>query len=115
SFQLPPNCPSTSVSADCPNTLGQTFHAFTVWPHMHVKGRALTTMLKHAGAADQLVTDRPTYDFGAQYLEPASFLIQPNDTLTTRCTWDTTGATGNTPWGESTSQEMCFNFIYLYP
>ncbi len=115
SFSLPPNCPATSVQASCNNVLNTTFNVFTVWPHMHLRGRAMKTTLVRSGAADQIVTDRPMYDFGSQYLETANFQFKPGDRLVNRCTWDTMGATGPVSWGEETSREMCFNFLYLYP
>ena len=77
---------------------------------MHLKGRSLKSMI-----GSTVVTDRPNYSFNSQYLEPANFQIKPGDTVTTRCRWDTTGATGYTPWGEDTTQEMCFNFLYVWP
>lgn len=113
-LSLPPNCPATSASGTCTNVLGTTYNVFTTWPHMHVKGRAMKTTLR-SGGVDTVVTDRPMYDFGSQYLETVSFQFKPQDVLTNKCTWSTMGATGTTSWGEATSDEMCFNFLYLYP
>jgi len=114
-LSLPPNCPATSAEGTCTNITSTTFNVFTVWPHMHVKGRAMLTTLKRTGQADVIVTDRPNYDFGSQYLEPANFQFRQGDVLVNKCTWNTMGATGTTTWGEETSREMCFNFLYTYP
>jgi hypothetical protein len=114
-FSLPPNCPAVSVSGNCTNILNTTYNVFTVWPHMHVRGRAMETVLQHSGSADLNVTDRPNYSFGSQFLEMANFQFQHNDTLVNTCTWDTTGAPGNVNFGEATTDEMCFNFLYMYP
>jgi hypothetical protein len=114
-FHLPPNCPAVSVQGTCNNFLNTTYNVFTVWPHMHVRGRAMLTTLQHAGSADQVVTDRPNYYFGSQTLETANFQFQHGDNLINKCTWDTTGASGPVSFGEATSDEMCFNFLYLYP
>ncbi len=109
-FSLPPNCPKATTAGDCYNFSGTDYNVFTVWPHMHLKGRALKSTI-----GSTVVTDRPNYSFGAQYLEKANFVFKKNDTMNTRCTWDTTGVTGSTPFGEDTSQEMCFNFLYVTP
>jgi hypothetical protein len=114
-LSLPPNCPATSAQGTCTNVLGTTYNVFTVWPHMHRMGRAMTTTLQHSGAADVVVTNRPNYDFNSQYLEAMTFQFRSGDTLVNRCTWNTSGATGTVHWGEATSDEMCFNFLYLYP
>lgn len=112
SFDLPPNCPKAEAKGTCnnPSFLNTTFDVFTVWPHMHLKGRSLKSTI-----GSTLVTDRPSYSFNSQYLEPANFQFKPGETMTTTCRWDTTGATGTIPWGEDTTQEMCFNFLYTTP
>jgi hypothetical protein len=109
-FSLPPNCAKASVAGDCLNFSGKDYDVFTVWPHMHVRGRALQSKI-----GSSTVTDRPNYSFGAQYLEKASFTFHKNETMNTRCTWDTTGATSAVKFGEATSEEMCFNFLYVTP
>lgn len=111
-FALPPNCPKAEAQGTCvnPGFLNTTYNVFTVWPHMHLKGRALKSTI-----GSTVVTDRPNYSFQSQYLETANFQFKPGETITTRCRWDTTGATGPTPWGEDTAQEMCFNFLYVTP
>ncbi len=114
SFSLPPNCSQVSVSAGCHNFLSSSYDVFTVWPHMHVKGRAQQTTLTHSGQTS-VVEDRPNYSFGSQYLEASNFTFASGDDLKVKCTWDTTGATAVTKWGEATSDEMCFNFLYVTP
>ncbi len=114
-FSLPPNCAGVSESGTCPNITSTDYNVFTAWPHMHVRGRAMMTTLQHSGSPDQLVTNRPNYSFGSQYLETTSFVFAHGDTLINDCTWDTTGATGSVDFGESTTDEMCFNFLYMWP
>ena len=109
-FSLPPNCPKAQADGICPNIGNITYNVFTVWPHMHLKGSALLSTI-----GNTVVTDRPNYSFNSQYLETANFQFKPGDQLKTRCTWNTVGQTGPTPWGEDTAQEMCFNFLYVEP
>jgi hypothetical protein len=114
-FSLPPNCTQATLTSNCKNPLSSTFNVFTTWPHMHVRGRAMKTVLQHSGSADLTVTDRPNYSFGSQFLESANFQFSGGDTLVQTCTWDTTGASGPVKFGEATSDEMCFNFLYMWP
>lgn len=109
---LPPNCPKAEAEGSCTNlaVLNTTYSVFTVWPHMHLKGRQLTSTI-----GNTVVTSRLNYSFGSQYLEPANFQFKPGETMKTKCRWDTTGVTTGTPWGEDTAQEMCFNFLYVWP
>jgi len=112
SFTLPPNCPKAEAEGTCENYsfLNTTYNVFTVWPHMHLRGTALTST-----NGNTVVTDRPNYSFNAQYLEKANFQFKPGDKIKTKCRWNTVGATAPVKWGEDTAEEMCFNFLYVWP
>lgn len=116
-FTLPPNCPKAEAEGVCENYsfLNTTYNVFTVWPHMHLRGKALTSTLTPPSGTATVVTDRPNYSFGSQYLEKANFQFKPGDKIKTKCRWDTTGATAPVKWGEDTAEEMCFNFLYVWP
>ena len=40
-------------------------------------------------------------------------VIQPGDTLVTNCVYSAKSQTTRTRFGESTSDEMCFNFLMV--
>jgi hypothetical protein len=40
--------------------------------------------------------------------------VHPGDTLTTTCTWMNPGSSA-VGFGESTTSEMCYNFVLSYP
>src|SRR4029079_6849350 len=65
SFSLPPNCLKAQASGSSYNPFAD-YNVFSVWPHMHLKGRALKSTV-----GSTVVTDRPNFDFGSQYLEKA--------------------------------------------
>jgi len=54
------------------------------------------------------------FDFNSQQDYPSDKLIHEGDKLTTTCTFDNdSGRVVN--YGESSEDEMCFNFVMMYP
>jgi hypothetical protein len=94
------------VDSGC--TLGRAATLFAVAPHMHKLGVHMTA---HLGATTLLDRD---YSFDQQTFAVVSAPAQPGDRITTECTYanDTGAPVG---FGQSTTQEMCFLIVYLYP
>ncbi|MEE2903357.1 MAG: hypothetical protein VYC39_13565 [Myxococcota bacterium] len=90
---------------------------FQNFPHMHEFGLRITLELKRAGTSNwEMLTEVPAWDFEDQPNLPIRSTEQQlnvGDQLRTSCWWDTQGR--DISFGESTSDEMCFNFIYHYP
>lgn len=42
-------------------------------------------------------------------------VIEPGDSLVTECSWDTSQTNRSVRGGLATSEEMCFNFLNVYP
>jgi hypothetical protein len=62
------------------------------------------------------LTEIPAWDYEDQPNMPipmAEQQLDVGDQLRTTCWWDTQGR--DISFGEETSDEMCFNFIYHYP
>jgi hypothetical protein len=78
-------------------------------PHMHLQGRHMTTVINRAGGGTETLIDKP-FDFQTQVSYSTPAVVHKGDTLTTTCTYATP-----TPFGESTNQEMCYNFVLAYP
>jgi hypothetical protein len=78
-------------------------------PHMHLQGRHMTTVINRAGGGTEMLLDKP-FDFQTQVSYSTPAVIHKGDTLTTTCTFATP-----TPFGESTNDEMCYNFVLAYP
>lgn len=90
---------------------------FQNFPHMHQLGLRITLEVQRGGSGPwDLLTEVPAWDFEDQPNVSIPAMEQQLDTgdkLRTTCWWDTQGR--NVSFGESTSDEMCFNFIYHYP
>lgn len=78
-------------------------------PHMHLQGRHMTTVINRAGGGTEMLLDKP-FDFQTQISYSTPQVIHKGDTLTTSCTYATP-----TPFGEKTTDEMCYNFVLAYP
>lgn len=51
----------------------------------------------------------------AMEIEPSQQVLMPGEELVTTCTYDSTSRNKTTTFGESTTDEMCFNFLFYYP
>lgn len=91
----------------------QDIHFLFSSPHMHKLGSHMTTIINRKGGMPETVVDNP-FAFNDQRQYPVTNVVHPGDTLTTTCTFmnDTDDAVG---FGESTTSEMCYNFILSYP
>ena len=92
-------------------------HVIGASPHMHEYGRAFRTeLVRNGGAGQEMVTDVPAFTFENQgmYINDPEVVIQPGDQLVTTCTYDNPNPFAVT-FGEGTGDEMCFNFMLVYP
>jgi copper type II ascorbate-dependent monooxygenase-like protein len=112
SFSLPPGQTSVSRSGTC--SIQQTMHTFVFSPHMHLLGKAARLDLVRGGQTMPLA-DVPNFAFDSQIHYPGTWTFNPGDGVTGTCTWDTTSRSSTTPFGEGTSDEMCFLFVGHYP
>jgi hypothetical protein len=83
---------------------------------MHKLGTKFTTTLT-SGKTTTPIVDVPKWDFNDQItypVDPATTLVRPGDTLTTTCTY-TNPTDKAVTFGEKTENEMCLNFIMVYP
>jgi hypothetical protein len=78
-------------------------------PHMHLQGRHMKTVINRKGGGTEVLLDEP-FDFQTQISYKTPAVIHAGDTLTTTCEFATP-----TPFGQSTNQEMCYNFVMAYP
>ena len=76
---------------------------------MHLQGRHMTTVINRAGGGTEMLIDEP-FDFQTQISYSTPQVVHKGDTLTTTCTYATP-----TPFGEKTTDEMCYNFVLAYP
>jgi len=121
-INIPAGAEGHEVSGTCPSWitsyLQEPLFAIASFPHMHQLGRSLSTVLLRGGdeAAAETLVDVPAFNFENQafYPQDPSMTIMPGDALRTTCTYDNPGAQ-NVFFGEATEDEMCFNFVMVYP
>jgi hypothetical protein len=114
-FLSPINGSNVSKTYTC--SLGAPITIFSDFPHMHQTGLRITLDVLPSGQSNwtNLVDVSPWSFFDQPNIDipPAAQQLQSGDQLRTTCWWDTQGRTIN--YGEASSDEMCFNFIYHYP
>jgi hypothetical protein len=88
-------------------------HIFAAWPHMHKLGSRMQTVINRVGGGQEVLIDKP-FNFASQVSYPTPAMLNPGDTLLTTCHYDNTTA-GAVAFGPSTTQEMCYDFLYAYP
>lgn len=107
-FRIPPRTMGYTYSERFPNDLGLDAEVWGLLPHMHTRGKSITMR----SDTECLITI-PRWDFHWQraYFRPKAAPISQTSGLTLECTWDNPDDQTVT-WGERTSDEMCFAYIY---
>lgn len=115
--------PVPSTTSTCTHTISQDETVIEAAPHMHLLGRSLKIVLNPGSATQQVLLDRPHYNFDNQF---ASILKKPialhkGDKVQVTCTFDP-GLRQLLPqlkklapryvtWGEGSSDEMCLGIL----
>jgi hypothetical protein len=121
-INIPAGAQGHTVEGTCPswmtNLLPEPVHILASFPHMHELGRRITTEILRDGleSAAETLVDVDPFQFTNQqyYAHEPEVLIHPGDSLRTRCVYD--NPNDHTVFlGEGTEDEMCFNFVMIYP
>jgi len=107
-FRIPPRTMGHTYSERFPNELGLDAEVWGLLPHMHTRGKSITMR-----SDTECLISIPKWDFHWQraYFRPRPAPISQSSGLTMECVWD--NPTDDTlTWGERTSDEMCFAYIY---
>jgi len=121
-ISIPPHAMGHEEEGTCPswttNFLPEPLHAIASFPHMHELGRKFSTEILRGGSeanVDTLVeVNAFSFEDQTYYPHEPEVLIQPGDALRTTCTYDNLGDS-QVHFGEKTEDEMCFNFLMVYP
>jgi hypothetical protein len=114
---VPPQTTGYEVSGTCyTDDWTEPLHVMASSPHMHETGSAFRTEIQRASGGQEMLVDVQHFSFNDQkdYPHDPVVTIQPGDTLTTTCTFDNESPNW-VLFGETTSDEMCFNFATAYP
>ncbi|MCB9743996.1 MAG: hypothetical protein H6740_15455 [Alphaproteobacteria bacterium] len=96
------------------NLDGQLYlHA--ILPHMHNLGSSLQQSLMNEDGSETCLVDVPRWDFNWQltytFEDPVPFTS--DDLMRLGCTFDSSGRSETTTWGEGTSDEMCLTAMFV--
>jgi hypothetical protein len=85
-------------------------------PHMHEIGIHMKSVVTRAMTnVEETVFDLPfQFDYQTNYMLKPTVVLQPGDAITSTCTWQNQGP-GSVGFGQSTKQEMCYQFALSYP
>jgi hypothetical protein len=119
-IKIPPRAKGFAVTGNCdPFTTGRfagPVNVLASWPHMHRLGSKFSSTIRGMGRTDVLV-DVQKWDFNDQIGYPGPTgknVINRGDSVTTVCTYDN-DQDHEVRFGENTENEMCFNFMTVYP
>ncbi len=127
-FTLNPGDPHAVASVDFNlRSLGLPISVtvYGSFPHMHVLGQDIRVDVQHPDGTSDCLIHVPAWNFHWQqfYFYDEPYRVTPDDIVHLSCHYDNSAA--NQPvvdgvqqaprtvhWGESTSDEMCLNFVY---
>jgi hypothetical protein len=103
-------------TTSCPNDSTGPITIIGFTPHMHTIGSNMkTALLKKGETTPTTVFDKPfVFDQQVNYMLDTPVVMQPGDSVVTTCSFQ--NDTGfNVAFGQSTNQEMCYQFALAYP
>ena len=119
-IDIPPRATNHETTGTCPSLLTRflpgPLNVLAASPHMHEFGRAFRTEIVRAGGGRDTVIEVDPWDFNDQrnYQMDRELVIQPGDAIETTCVYDNP-TDQRVRFGERTEDEMCFNFVTVYP
>jgi hypothetical protein len=115
-INLPPRSTGTTISSTCTPQANEPLHVIAAGPHMHRLGRKLTTDIWRGGSDSDRTSlvNVQRWNFEQQTTYPIDVVINPGDKLVTTCEFDNP-TDKRVTFGERTEDEMCFNFVAVWP
>jgi hypothetical protein len=114
---IPAHATGTASGSCAPLRMGiqasDPIHIIYSWPHMHKLGTHMTSIVNRAAGGQDTLWDGD-FSFNFQVLHDTPLMLMPGDTIATTCTYQNT-TDDTVMFGQSTQQEMCFNFAYAWP
>jgi cytochrome c5 len=111
----PANKRGHNATSSCRVTSARPVTILTASPHAHKYATHMKFTVRKANGREIVMHDMP-FKFGEQasYALNPPVVVENGDTITTTCTFDN-NTNRNITFGESTENEMCFNFAMYYP
>ena len=99
----------------CVNDSGGDISIFGFEPHMHLIGVRMTSVIHRAAGGTETVFDQAfQFDQQYNYLMNPPIVLKAGDVIESTCTFNNTNP-ANVAFGQSTQQEMCYQFALAYP
>lgn len=99
----------------CLNDSGAPITILGFTPHMHTIGIHMKSEVMRAAGGTEVVFDKPfQFDYQVNYMMDPPIVLQPGDSIKSTCTF-LNDSGGNVAFGQSTGQEMCYQFALAYP
>jgi hypothetical protein len=111
----PANRQNYESTGTCSVSTTQPVHLLTASPHAHKYATRMKFRVKKRDGSEVIMHDHQ-FTFGEQGsypLEP-EVVVESGDTIYTTCVYSN-DTNKNITFGESTTNEMCFNFAVYYP
>ena len=106
--------PFTEVEVESTCVFDKPIQILSSTPHMHESGRFFRTELIRANGDVETVVQLDQWNFFEQPMYDTPLQIEPGDALRTVCKLENTSSVSLYS-GETTEDEMCFNFMYHTP
>lgn len=111
---FPPIADGEEASANHACTVREDTTLVASWPHMHEIGSEFITVVERQNGSVESIIELSGWQFEAQLIYDTPIELRAGDVLRTTCSWvNNTGST--VVPGLGTSDEMCFNFMYVTP
>lgn len=96
-------------------TVDADAHVFAALPHMHETGETLThSVTRAADGSKESIVELSGWDFHQQQAYGVGMDLKAGDVLNLRCGYYNPGSTAVSA-GTATTDEMCFDFLYVTP
>lgn len=104
-----------TCGGECTGRLKKPITALWAGLHMHSQGKSIWT--QHFRGNEELAPlgHKSAWDFNQQSPSHVKAVINPGDRLVTHCVYNAENKNTKTGFGEGTDDEMCFNFLMVYP
>jgi hypothetical protein len=100
--------PATTWTGTCSPAAQEPIHMLFMTPHLHQAGRHLKSVINGPNGS-RVLHDKP-FSFDYQITYPTTEVLMPGESITTTCTFSEPKCAG-----QSTTQEMCYLYVYAWP
>ncbi|XP_052090829.1 DBH-like monooxygenase protein 1 homolog [Mytilus californianus] len=116
-FKIQAVCTKECISKALTDASIDEIKLFAVWQHAHLLGKGITTRHLRNDVELEPIAEDEHYDFDYQEtrLFRKEITMRKGDSIRVECTYDSTLRKNITYGGFSTTDEMCFSFVYYYP